>query len=286
MIQSMTGYGRAIVDLPSKTMLIEIRSLNSKSLDLNLRIPNELRSRELEIRKLVAKQLKRGKIDVSIYAQKIKTQSCTKINSKIIEGYIKKLKSIDSAAELTELLKIAVGLPDAISNEKREINKKNWAMIITGINKCLNDIESYRIVDGKAMLKDFKLRIAAIQKNLFRVIKIDPKRVKNIRSKVKKSMLSIKAEIDQNRFEQELIYYIEKLDINEEKTRLQNNLDHFLKTLKVKQSSGKKLSFICQEIGREINTIGSKANFYPIQKHVVQMKDELEKIKEQLFNIL
>tara|TARA_B100001564_G_scaffold277362_1_gene239219 strand:- start:3852 stop:4700 length:849 start_codon:yes stop_codon:yes gene_type:complete len=282
----MTGYGRAIVDLPSKTMLIEIRSLNSKSLDLNLRIPNELRSRELEIRKLVAKQLKRGKIDVSIYAQKIKTQSCTKINSKIIEGYIKKLKSIDSAAELTELLKIAVGLPDAISNEKREINKKNWAMIITGINKCLNDIESYRIVDGKAMLKDFKLRIAAIQKNLFRVIKIDPKRVKNIRSKVKKSMLSIKAEIDQNRFEQELIYYIEKLDINEEKTRLQNNLDHFLKTLKVKQSSGKKLSFICQEIGREINTIGSKANFYPIQKHVVQMKDELEKIKEQLFNIL
>lgn len=282
----MTGYGRAIVDLPSKTMLIEIRSLNSKSLDLNLRIPNELRSRELEIRKLVAKQLKRGKIDVSIYAQKIKTQSCTKINSKIIEGYIKKLKSIDSAAELTELLKIAVGLPDAISNEKREINKKNWAMIITGINKCLNDIESYRIVDGKAMLKDFKLRIAAIQKNLFRVIKIDPKRVKNIRSKVKKSMLSIQAEIDQNRFEQELIYYIEKLDINEEKTRLQNNLDHFLKTLKVKQSSGKKLSFICQEIGREINTIGSKANFYPIQKHVVQMKDELEKIKEQLFNIL
>ena len=282
----MTGYGRAIVDLPSKTMLIEIRSLNSKSLDLNLRIPNELRSRELEIRKLVAKQLKRGKIDVSIYAQKIKTQSCTKINSKIIESYIKKLKSIDNSAELTELLKIAVGLPDAISNEKEEINKKNWTKIITGLNKCLSDIESYRIVDGKAMLKDLKLRILAIQKNLFRVIKIDPKRVKNIRSKVKKSILSIQAEIDQNRFEQELIYYIEKLDINEEKTRLQNNLDHFLKTLKVKQSSGKKLSFICQEIGREINTIGSKANFYPIQKHVVQMKDELEKIKEQLFNIL
>lgn len=282
----MTGYGRAIVDLPSKTMLIEIRSLNSKSLDLNLRIPNELRSRELEIRKLVAKQLKRGKIDVSIYAQKIKTQSCTKINSKIIEGYIKKLKSIDNSAELTELLKIAVGLPDAITNEKEEINKKNWTKIITGINKCLSDIESYRIVDGKAMLKDLKLRILAIQKNLFRVIKIDPKRVKNIRSKVKKSILSIQLEIDQNRFEQELIYYIEKLDINEEKTRLQNNLDHFLKTLKVKQSSGKKLSFICQEIGREINTIGSKANFYPIQKHVVQMKDELEKIKEQLFNIL
>ena len=251
----MTGYGRAIVDIPSKTMLIEIRSLNSKSLDLNLRIPNELRSRELEIRKLVAKQLKRGKIDVSIYAQKIKTQSCTKINSKIIEGYIKKLKSIDNSAELTELLKIAVGLPDAITNEKEEINKKNWTKIIT-------------------------------EKNLFRVIKIDPKRVKNIRSKVKKSILSIQLEIDQNRFEQELIYYIEKLDINEEKTRLQNNLDHFLKTLKVKQSSGKKLSFICQEIGREINTIGSKANFYPIQKHVVQMKDELEKIKEQLFNIL
>ena len=282
----MTGYGRAIVDLPSKTMLIEIRSLNSKSLDLNLRIPNELRSRELEIRKLVAKQLKRGKIDVSIYAQKIKTQSCTKINSKIIESYIKKLKSIDNSAELTELLKIAVGLPDAISNEKEEINKKNWTKIITGLNKCLSDIESYRIVDGKAMLKDLKLRISAIQKNLFRVIKIDPKRVKNIRSKVKKSILSIQLEIDQNRFEQELIYYIEKLDINEEKTRLQNNLDHFLKTLKVKQSSGKKLSFICQEIGREINTIGSKANFYPIQKHVVQMKDELEKIKEQLFNIL
>ena len=282
----MTGYGRAIVDLPSKTMLIEIRSLNSKSLDLNLRIPNELRSRELEIRKLVGKQLKRGKIDVSIYAQKIKTQSCTKINSKIIEGYIKKLKSIDNSAELTELLKIAVGLPDAISNEKEEINKKNWTKIITGINKCLSDIESYRIVDGKAMLKDLKLRILAIQKNLFRVIKIDPKRVKNIRSKVKKSILSIQLEIDQNRFEQELIYYIEKLDINEEKTRLQNNLDLFIKTLKVKQSSGKKLSFICQEIGREINTIGSKANFYPIQKHVVQMKDELEKIKEQLFNIL
>ena len=253
---------------------------------MNLRIPNELRSRELEIRKLVAKQLKRGKIDVSIYAQKIKTQSCTKINSKIIEGYIKKLKSIDNSAELTELLKIAVGLPDAITNEKEEINKKNWTKIITGINKCLSDIESYRIVDGKAMLKDLKLRILAIQKNLFRVIKIDPKRVKNIRSKVKKSILSIQLEIDQNRFEQELIYYIEKLDINEEKTRLQNNLDHFLKTLKVKQSSGKKLSFICQEIGREINTIGSKANFYPIQKHVVQMKDELEKIKEQLFNIL
>ena len=282
----MTGYGKVVLELTAKTVRIEIKSLNSKSLDLNVRMPNEYRPKELELRKIIGSRLKRGKIDVSFYVDIEKAKNPTKINTSIVKNYMDQLSNISGGGRNLDLLKMAIKMPDSISAEKEEIDEQEWSLIISGAEDALNKIENYRKDEGKALYSDFSNRLNNIKSLLKKAVEIDPERIKKVRERLTKSVLELKEKIDQNRFEQELIYYIEKLDINEEKIRLDNHLDYFFKTLNQNQSNGKKLGFIAQEIGREINTIGSKANYAPMQKIVVQMKDELEKIKEQLLNVL
>ena len=281
----MTGYGKVVLELSAKTVRIEIRSLNSKSLDLNMRMPNEYRPKELELRKIIGSRLSRGKIDVSFYVDIEKSKNPTKINTPAVKNYMDQLKNISNGTSL-DFLKMAIKMPDSIIAEKEEIDEQEWSLIINGTEDALKKIENYRKDEGEALYNDFSNRINSIKSLLKQAIDIDPDRIKKVRERLNKSVLDLKENIDQNRFEQELIYYIEKLDINEEKIRLDNHLDYFFETLNQNQSNGKKLGFIAQEIGREINTLGSKANYAPMQKIVVQMKDELEKIKEQLLNVL
>ena len=282
----MTGYGKVVLELPTKTLRIEIRSLNSKSLDLNMRMPGDYRSKELELRKIIGSSLGRGKVDVSLYVELDKTEAAAKINTSVVQNYIHQLKGITSSDSDLELLKMAVRMPDAISTEKEEVEAEEWSEILNAMAEVLNRIQGYRTDEGLVLLEDFSTRINNIDSLLKSILEMDPKRLKNVRERLVKGVANLRETLDQNRFEQELIYYIEKLDITEEKIRLQNHLDYFSKTLNSKESNGKKLGFISQEIGREINTIGSKANYAPMQKLVVQMKDELEKIKEQLLNVL
>jgi len=285
MIQSMTGYGKSVLQLPTKKISIELKSLNSKNLDLNARMPSMYREKELAIRKLMASKLERGKIDFSLFVEVTGEETSTVVNKPVVLKYIEQLKNVVDADEI-ELLKMAIKMPDALNTERDEIDEKEWELIQTEINSTLDKIQSYRLEEGKALEKDFVLRISNIDELLKQVIEIDPERIEGVRERLEKGISEIKERVDENRFEQELVYYIEKYDITEEKVRLHNHLDYFVKSLNSDDSNGKKLGFIGQEIGREINTIGSKANYAPMQKLVVQMKDELEKVKEQLLNVL
>ena len=285
MIHSMTGYGKSELELSTKTIRLELKSLNSKSLDLNMRMPSIYIAKELELRKIIGSKLGRGKIDFSLYVEFNKGEALAKINTEVVKGYMKQLENISLADEV-ELLKMAVRMPDAISTEREDIDPKEWKTISDEVLVVLEKIENYRKDEGAALEKDFSKRISKIDDLLKDVVKIDPERIEHVRDRLNKGIAELKEKVDKNRFEQELIYYIEKLDITDEKIRLKNHLDYFLKNLNLDESNGKKLGFISQEIGREINTIGSKANYAPMQKLVVQMKDELEKIKEQLLNVL
>lgn len=285
MIQSMTGYGKCVLQLPTKKISIEIKSLNSKSLDLNVRMPSIYREKELSIRKNIASALNRGKIDFSLYMEITGEETTTSINEPVVKKYMSQLKNVVDG-DATELLKMAVRMPDALSTDRDEIDKEEWKAIENEIASALQKINTYRSEEGLALETDFKKRIANIDALLNDVIKMDPERVEGVRERLRKGIADIKEKVDENRFEQELVYYIEKFDITEEKVRLHNHLEYFIKTLDSNESNGKKLGFIGQEMGREINTIGSKSNYAPMQKLVVQMKDELEKIKEQLLNVL
>lgn len=285
MIQSMTGYGKSVIQLPTKKISIEIKSLNSKNLDLNTRMPSLYREKELDIRKLIASKLERGKIDFSLYMEITGEETSTQINKTVVKQYIKQLKEVVDGDE-TELLKMAIRLPDAVTTERDEIDEDEWAQISREIDNSLEKIHQYRLDEGKSLESDFFSRVQNISELLDQVIAMDPERIEGVRERLQKGVSELKEKVDQNRFEQELIYYIEKFDITEEKVRLKNHLDYFIKALKSPDSNGKKLGFIGQEMGREINTIGSKSNYAPMQKLVVQMKDELEKIKEQLLNVL
>ena len=281
----MTGYGKNIVQLPQKKVTIEIKSLNSKNLDLNVRIPGTYKEKELVIRKNLSNQLVRGKIEFSIFVEITGEETTTVINKAVVNNYIDQLRQIAvTSAENT--LEIAIRLPDALKTEREELDEKEWQLIVEGVEKAINEIVIYRKDEGEVLQKDFRDRINTIQRLADEVIDIDKERMVHVREKLNKSVVDLKAEVDENRFEQELMYYLEKLDITEEKVRLNNHLDYFLKELDGSDSNGKKLGFISQEIGREINTLGSKSNYAPMQKVVVQMKDELEKIKEQLLNVL
>lgn len=282
----MTGYGKFVLELPLKTIRVEIRALNSKSIDLTLRMPSDYRSKELELRKIIGAALGRGKVDVSLNIEKSKSEKAAKINLAVVQNYIQQLKDIAPTDSVLELLKMAVKMPDVFGAEKEEIDAEEWSQILDAVAKALEGLKAYRSDEGQVLLTDFTARIKTIESLLKNVGKMDSERVVNMRKRLCKGVAEFKDGLDQNRFEQELIYYIEKLDITEEKVRLQNHLNYFIKTLNSVDSNGKKLGFISQEIGREINTIGSKANFAPMQKQVVQMKDELEKIKEQLLNVL
>jgi uncharacterized protein (TIGR00255 family) len=281
----MTGYGKTIVQLPQKKVTIEIKSLNSKNLDLNVRIPGAYKEKELAIRKNLSKHLVRGKIEFSLYVEVTGEETTTVINKAVIHNYIDQLRGVAETTTDT-LLEIAMRLPDALKTEREELDDDDWIAIESGIDTTVDKIVKYRKDEGAVLKNDFIERINTIQGLANEVIEIDTARMIHVREKLHKAVVDLKAEVDENRFEQELMYYLEKLDITEEKVRLNNHLDYFLKEVNGSDSNGKKLGFISQEIGREINTLGSKSNYAPMQKVVVQMKDELEKIKEQLLNVL
>ncbi|AUP79672.1 YicC/YloC family endoribonuclease [Flavivirga eckloniae] len=285
MIYSMTGYGKSVLQLPTKKITIELKSLNSKNLDLNARMPSIYREKELSIRKLLAAKLVRGKVDFSIYVEATAEDTSTQINTPVVKQYIEQLKNVVDG-DAIELLKMAVRFPDALNTVREEIDEDEWNTIEAQINTAVSDLIEHRLDEGKVLEQDFNKRVATIDNILEQVIAIDPERIEAVRERLLKGVEELKEKYDENRFEQELVYYIEKFDITEEKVRLKNHLDYFIESINSKDSNGKKLGFISQEMGREINTIGSKSNYAPMQQLVVQMKDELEKIKEQLLNVL
>ncbi|GGD19589.1 YicC/YloC family endoribonuclease [Hyunsoonleella pacifica] len=285
MIYSMTGYGKSVLQLPTKKITIELKSLNSKNLDLNARMPSIYREKELSIRKLLADKLVRGKVDFSIFVETTAEDTSTQINTPVVKQYMSQLKTIADAEDVT-LLEMAVRFPDALNTVREEIDETEWNAIQGGINDAVEALTSHRLNEGKVLEKDFNNRVKNIDTILEKVIEMDPERVDGVRERLKKGVEELKEKYDENRFEQELVYYIEKFDITEEKVRLENHLNYFIESINSKDSNGKKLGFISQEMGREINTIGSKSNYAPMQQLVVQMKDELEKIKEQLLNVL
>ena len=274
MIQSMTGFGKSVLSLTDKHISIEIKSLNSKSIDINTRIPQAYREKELDFRKLIAEQLLRGKVDFSIFVENTGTQTPSKINPNIVKSYIEQMRAIVDG-DLTELLKMAVRMPDALQTTTESVSEEELSAIFEHISLAITDLQTFRIQEGKVLEKDFVLRISNIDSLLQEVQALDSERLALIRERLEKAVADIQS-VDANRFEQELIFYLEKLDITEEKIRLKKHLDYFLETLHSEDSNGRKLSFIAQEIGREINTLGSKANFAPMQQLGVQMKDELE----------
>lgn len=285
MIMSMTGFGKTETQWEDKNLSIEIRSLNSKNADINLRTPSYLREMDTEIRKRIAKQLHRGKIDLNIFIEFNGQNAPSTINSAVVKSYMDQLKTISDGSE-SEMMAIAMRLPDTLSSERETLQETEKEAVYILIGQVLKDIENYRTDEGNALEKDFKKRLELIENHLKSVIKIDPERNEKIEQKLRSALEDLKIEIDANRFEQELIFYLEKFDITEEKVRLKNHLEYFKEVMNNDFPNGKKLGFIAQELGREINTIGSKANHAELQKIVVQMKDELEKIKEQLLNVL
>ena len=285
----MTGYGKEEATINDKRVSVEIRSLNSKGLDVSTRMPGVYREKELSVRNLIAEKLERGKIDLSVFVESSEGIKGTQINQEVVKNYYSQLKKIgkDIKEDHDDLLEIIMRLPDVMKAEREEFDETEWKQILKVMDSAMKKMDEFRVKEGKSLENDLRMRIDLIQKALSKVSADDNNRITAIREKIRKAIeeLVAKDKIDNNRFEQELIYYIEKLDITEEKVRLKTHLDFFLKTMS-ENASGKKLGFISQEIGREINTIGSKANDADIQKIVVQMKDELEKIKEQLNNVL
>ena len=286
----MTGFGKSIVETSGKKISIEIRSLNSKQIDINTRMPWVYKEKEIELRNILSRELERGKIDLFISADILEDQSVPTINKSVVKNYYRQLNDI--AGELyidspDQLLPVIMRLPDTLRTEKEELSEKEWAVLKDLIIDAIRMIDGYRKEEGKAMETDIITRITNILSFLNDIEPFEKQRITTIREKLINSLKSIPNEkIDMNRFEQELILYLEKLDLNEEKVRLKKHCDYFLETINAGNSNGKKLGFISQEIGREVNTIGSKANDAAIQKIVVKMKDELEKIKEQVLNIL
>ncbi|WP_282017130.1 YicC/YloC family endoribonuclease [Salegentibacter mishustinae] len=285
MIQSMTGFGKSITQLPSKKVTVEIKSLNSKNLDVNARIPSQYREKELLLRNTISKSLTRGKVDFSLYVEVTGEETTASVNRGVVKNYMHQLKSIVDGDE-TELLKMAVRMPDAVTTEREEIDESEFKAIEDAVIEALEEINQFRKDEGEALEKDLKLRVNNIEALLQEVLRIDPERVDAVKERLRKGIADLKENVDENRFEQELVYYIEKFDITEEKVRLENHLAYFNESINSPDSNGRKLGFISQEMGREINTIGSKSNYAPMQQLVVQMKDELEKIKEQLLNVL
>ena len=288
MIQSMTGYGKSVLQLPTKKVTIEIKSLNSKNLDLNVRIPSYYKGKELAVRKKLASALVRGKVDFSIFVEMTADETSTTVNKGVVKEYIQQLRNVvqTGTSDDVALLKMAISMPDALKTEREELDENEWNLINQNIDKAVKEIVQYRTDEAASLEVDFKERIVNIKKYLEEVKALDTDRIENVKTRLQKAIDDLKVDTDENRFEQELIYYLEKLDINEEKVRLANHLDYFLETLATPDSNGKKLGFIVQEMGREINTTGSKANFAPMQKAVIQMKNELEQIKEQILNVL
>ena len=284
MIQSMTGFGKAIGQTSGKKVTVEIRSLNSKGLDLNARIAPIFREKELTIRKLVGGALKRGKVDINIYAEVTGVESAAGINMELAKAYLEQLEVLSRETDTSgDLIAAVMRMPDVIGSSKNELSEEEWHFLKELIVEALEKLERFRVQEGSSIAEDFEQRLIEIEKSMKEIEPHEQQRILAVRERLLKGLEGV--EIDSNRYEQEVIFYIEKLDINEEKVRLANHLKYFRETMN-EENSGKKLGFIAQEMGREINTLGSKSNYAPMQQHVVQMKDELEKIKEQVGNTL
>ena len=289
MIKSMTGFGKATVELPGKKITVEVKSLNSKQLDASIKMPSAYKDKELEIRSEITKVFERGKIDFYLNVEISGDQSNYTINKPLVIHYYNELKALsEEIGETLELLPLALKMPDVLKTVREDIDEDEWNHVRIAVDDALKQADNFRIEEGTLLAKDFEYRIGLIRQYSIDVIPFEKARIPLVRERLMRDIadLSDSSKFDPNRIEQELIYYIEKLDITEEKVRLAKHIDYFLATIKEDGSQGKKLGFITQELGREINTMGSKANDADIQKLVVQMKDELEKVKEQLMNIL
>ena len=281
----MTGFGKCETQFANKKITIELRTLNSKNIDLNIRTPHCYRELEAEFRKGINAKLLRGKVDVNIFVDHSGVESATVLNKEVIKAYLTQLSDIHQG-DTTELLKMAVRLPDALKTEKEAIGEEETKAVLSLFDTAIEKVNQHRGKEGEALEKDFVYRLTQLSDLLEKVIALDPERKERVNEKLNTALTQLEVSIDRNRYEQELIYYLEKYDITEEKVRLTNHIDYFKEIMGQNQANGKKLGFIAQEMGREINTIGSKANHAGLQKIVVQMKDELEKIKEQLLNVL
>jgi len=288
MVHSMTGFGKARVSIPGKNISIEIKSLNSKQQDFSVRMPGNFKSKEMEIRKMLQSSLFRGKVECNINVELTGESSNYTVNTELVKSYFEQMKPLLSSSEMTpEVLSTIMRMPDVMNSDKDEVEPQEWDSLKKGISEALNNIVDFRNTEGKSLENDLIKRMMSIEKGLETVKECDVVRVEKMKERLNSAISEIKEDlIDKNRFEQEVIYYLEKLDINEEKVRLAQHCKYFRETLSNAGEKGKKLGFIAQEMGREINTIGSKANDAEIQKTVVLMKDSLEKIKEQILNIL
>lgn len=290
MTHSMTGYGKAVAELPNKKVTIEIKSLNSKQLDLFTRMPMLYREKEIGLRNDLSKKLERGKVDLSFNVEQISKDSNVKIDHTLVKEYYREIKSMANEMHLEEpkdWFQTLLRMPDVMKQEEEELDENEWTIIEKTINKAVNELIGFRAQEGEMLEKLLIEKIENIRRLLKEIEPYESERIEKIRSRISEELGKLEnIEIDSNRFEQEMIYFIEKLDVNEEKTRLTNHLDYFIETLDEKKSQGKKLGFIAQEIGREINTLGSKSNHSEMQRIVIQMKDELEQIKEQILNVL
>ena len=286
----MTGFGKASIELPTKKITVEIKSLNSKQLDLSVRMPNIYKEYELPIRTLISQRLERGKVDFSVYVENTSKETNSQINQSILESYYRQIKESSEKLGIdvpSDWFQVLLRLPEALKYEAQEADENEWISVQEAINQALNQLIEFRIQEGKMLEDLFKTKIANIESLLIQIEQYESERIEKVRARITEALEKIdNFDYDKNRLEQELIYHIEKLDINEEKSRLQNHLNYFLETLKTAKGQGKKLGFITQEIGREVNTMGSKSNHAQMQQTVVQMKDELEQIKEQVLNVL
>ena len=300
MIQSMTGYGRVEFNLKNKNFTVEIKSLNSKTTDFNLKLPVIYRNKEIILRKILSEKLKRGKVELSIWFEKNQTNTPYEFDKKLILKYYKQLNSIKQDLGLKannlknffcqnniDLMPIILKMPDVLIKKDEKVEKDEWIEIEKNVHDALDKLITFREDEGNTLYKDISIRINLIKNLITELERFESQRIEKIKSNIKNKLAALETQnLDQNRLEQELIYYLEKLDITEEKVRLNAHIDYFLECLDTESSNGKKLTFISQEIGREVNTLGSKSNHSDMQKIVVQMKDELEKVKEQLLNIL
>jgi uncharacterized protein (TIGR00255 family) len=285
MILSMTGFGRAEGIFEGKKISIELKSLNSKSFDLNLRIPLRYKEKEFEVRKLLNDTILRGKVDCYINCETIDDCNDVKINQDIVKAYMNQLREISPNAEEFEYLKMAIRMPEAINGKPTELNEEEWKSLENLIKEALAKFVDFRKTEGAILHEELAKNLKNIEENLLKVIPYEDERMVAVKERYQNTLKEFE-NVDETRFYQELAYYTEKLDISEEKVRLTQHLKYYLEVMQNETFNGKKLGFISQEIGREINTLGSKANHHEIQKLVVMMKDDLEKIKEQTLNVL